>query len=268
MALTDKLTAIANAIREKTGKTEKLSLDEMPTAIKSIQGASGDGKDTLIDYLLGNPTRIISDEITIINNVKISGTHVKEITLPNLHTISDSLLIYNTGVTTLDFPKLEKMKSNSIKVNQNLVSINFPAFVGSTGYQEGFGIAASYSLKTVNLPKLQYLDKEGFDSSRNLERLDFPSLIQINNVSYQHPFYNCNRLTILILRANQVVKLVDSTKLFENCPINNGGYNNKQGYIYVPKALLEDYKVATNWSVYAEKFRAIEDYPEICGDAK
>ena len=36
MALTNKLTAIANAIREKTGSTNKLTLDEMPTAISNI----------------------------------------------------------------------------------------------------------------------------------------------------------------------------------------------------------------------------------------
>ena len=37
MALTDKLTAIGNAIREKTGGTEKLTLDAMPTEIAGIQ---------------------------------------------------------------------------------------------------------------------------------------------------------------------------------------------------------------------------------------
>ena len=35
MALTDKLTAIANAIRAKTGGTEKLSLDEMVSAVSN-----------------------------------------------------------------------------------------------------------------------------------------------------------------------------------------------------------------------------------------
>lgn len=37
MALIDKLTAIANAIRAKTGGTDLLTLDEMATAISSIQ---------------------------------------------------------------------------------------------------------------------------------------------------------------------------------------------------------------------------------------
>ena len=37
MALTDKLTAIADAIRGKTGKTETLTLAQMPGEIEGIQ---------------------------------------------------------------------------------------------------------------------------------------------------------------------------------------------------------------------------------------
>ena len=37
MALTDKLVSIANAIRSKTGKTDTLTLDQMPTEIEGIQ---------------------------------------------------------------------------------------------------------------------------------------------------------------------------------------------------------------------------------------
>lgn len=40
MALTDKLTAIADAIRTKTGRTEKLTLAQMPTEIAGIQTGS------------------------------------------------------------------------------------------------------------------------------------------------------------------------------------------------------------------------------------
>ena len=40
MALTDKLTAIANAIRAKTGSTEPMTLDEMATAIANITTGS------------------------------------------------------------------------------------------------------------------------------------------------------------------------------------------------------------------------------------
>ena len=37
MALTNKLTAIANAIRSKTGETGKMTLDQMPTKIGAIE---------------------------------------------------------------------------------------------------------------------------------------------------------------------------------------------------------------------------------------
>lgn len=43
MALTNKLTAIADAIRSKTGKTNTMTLDQMPTEIESIRsGGSGE----------------------------------------------------------------------------------------------------------------------------------------------------------------------------------------------------------------------------------
>lgn len=41
MALTDKLTAIADAIREKTGSTNTMTLDEMATVIQNISVGSG-----------------------------------------------------------------------------------------------------------------------------------------------------------------------------------------------------------------------------------
>ena len=48
MALTSKLTAIANAIRAKTGKSALMTLDEMPTEIASI---SGGGSTPVINSL-------------------------------------------------------------------------------------------------------------------------------------------------------------------------------------------------------------------------
>ena len=47
MALTDKLTAIADAIRGKTGGTEEMNLDQMALAIAGISGGGGGGAKTL-----------------------------------------------------------------------------------------------------------------------------------------------------------------------------------------------------------------------------
>lgn len=52
MALTDKLTAIGNAIREKTGGTDKLTLDQMPSAISGITTGEGGGYEPTEEDLI------------------------------------------------------------------------------------------------------------------------------------------------------------------------------------------------------------------------
>ena len=50
MALTEKLKAIADAIRGKTGKTDGLTLDQMPTEIEGIQSGGGGGTGAEVYY--------------------------------------------------------------------------------------------------------------------------------------------------------------------------------------------------------------------------
>ena len=54
MALTNKLSAIGDAIREKTGKTELLTLDAMPLEIASITTGGGEGIEVEPMVLTGN----------------------------------------------------------------------------------------------------------------------------------------------------------------------------------------------------------------------
>lgn len=51
MALIDKLNAIGNAIRAKTGKSEKLTLDQMPSEIASISGGGTTPTNPIIEPL-------------------------------------------------------------------------------------------------------------------------------------------------------------------------------------------------------------------------
>ena len=52
MALTDKLTAIGNAIREKNGTTDLIPLADMPQAILDIQSGGGDSGLTEIENII------------------------------------------------------------------------------------------------------------------------------------------------------------------------------------------------------------------------
>ena len=94
-----------------------------------------------------------------------------------------------------------------------------------------------------------------FGNCTNLTSVDFPVVTSIDN----HVFQYCTNLTTLILRNATMCRL-NNKNAFSNTAITNG-----TGYIYVPRALVDSYKSATNWSTYASVFRALEDYPEICG---
>lgn len=51
MALIDKLTAIADAIRGKNGETKLYTLDEMPVAISEISGGAEGGEETFFHFV-------------------------------------------------------------------------------------------------------------------------------------------------------------------------------------------------------------------------
>lgn len=90
-----------------------------------------------------------------------------------------------------------------------------------------------------------------FFNCKSLKLVDLPSITEIPS----YTFYGCGNLTTVILRSNTVVQLGDI----------NAFTSWSKLYAYVPKALIEDYKVANYWSTYASRLRAIEDYPEVCG---
>ena len=88
MALTDKLSAIGNAIRAKTGGTDMLTLDQMPTAIAGIQTGSDSGWDESTVKSLIERSSILNltlpSDLTKIGKGAFYGCkYLKNITLPN-----------------------------------------------------------------------------------------------------------------------------------------------------------------------------------------
>ena len=73
MALTNKLTAIGNAIREKTGGTDLLTLDQMPTEISNIQGGGTVEELTITSNGTYNPPTGIDGYAPVVVNVPQDG---------------------------------------------------------------------------------------------------------------------------------------------------------------------------------------------------
>lgn len=299
MTLTSKLSAIGEAIRAKTGKTEKLTLDEMPQAIESIQGASGGSgeftSDDIGEFMLATHgeanCKLLRDwasKVAKIGEYALYGkqlwyenethTQTHSLEFPNLEAIEQSALFgcwnspYNSAPLMrlrVSFPKVKTIKTKGIYGN-SFVGIELP----SLETMESDALGSNRKLREAVLPKVTVLANSELSSCTALAKADFATLQKITaNYYFYAPFQYCNNLTALILRNTSIVTLSNQDGICgqitnANLPLSPSYPSDKanQGYIYVPKALLEDYKVATNWSVYADKFRAIEDYPEICGE--
>ena len=128
-----------------------------------------------------------------------------------------------------------------------LTTANFPAVtsIGENAFK------SCSNLTTVNFPVATHIRANAFDSCSNLTTADFGPVANINTNAFRY----CSKLTTLILRSETMCAL-GNTGVFNSTPITSGG----TGYIYVPRALVDSYKSATNWSNFASQFRALEDY--------
>ena len=131
-----------------------------------------------------------------------------------------------------------------------LTTVNFSA-VTSIG---NYAFRDCSALTTVNFSAVTSIGNSAFYGCSALTTADFPAATSIGNGTFR----NCSKLTTLILRSGTMAKL-DNTNAFSSTPIASG-----TGYIYVPSALVDTYKAATNWSTYTNQIRAIEDYPSVC----
>lgn len=169
-------------------------------------------------------------------------------------TITD---FYSNSCTAIEEYSFRSCKNLKTLVAPNAKSVGTYAFYGCS------------ALKSIVLPSVTTVITNSFREASNLEVIDLPKLTAIPATT----FYGCRGLKALILRSETVVTLAN-TNAFTQCyrilGTKNSGYNpngEKIGFFYVPRALIEEYKVATNWSSdsLVTQFRAIEDYPEICG---
>ena len=160
----------------------------------------------------------------------------------------------NTNLVEVDLPSLTAVYSQAFSGCTNLVKINFPAV--KIIEPAAFALCAFTEAYFPECTTLEGSSSWGhsFQICYFLKRARFTKLTTINAGA---AFNTCANLKTFIIETNSVCSLTVADA-FSDTAISNGS-----GYIYVPKALVNSYKSATNWSVYAAQIRAIEDYPEV-----
>ena len=145
-------------------------------------------------------------------------------------------------------PSVTSIGSSAMSSCVSLTSVDMPA-VTSVG---NYAMQSCMSLTSVDMPSATSVSNYAMQNCISLKSVNMPSATSIGN----NAMLNCILLKSLRLGANQVATLAN-TNAFTNTPIANGS-----GYIYVPDELIDSYKTATNWSVYADQIRPMSEYVE------
>lgn len=185
--------------------------------------------------------------ITIDQSAFQDCTSLTAVDLPSLEELNYGSFYTCSSLASVDFPNLKKISGNdTFRGCSSLMSVSFP-YLTSSGYDL---FTDCKSLVSVNLPSMTSLNNQAFRNCKVLSKLDFPKVRSVGN----NAFAGCSALNILILRSETACSL-SNTSAFTGTPITSG-----TGYIYVPAALVDGYKAATNWSTYADQIRVLEDY--------
>lgn len=188
MALTNKLSAIGDAIREKTGTTGLLKLDDMPSAIKGIQSG---GKYS--------PRYLYSS----ISFREYTGTELEH------------------EITMLDTTCLTKM--NQMFYNcRNLTNLDLSGWSTSNVTTMG---TMFYSCSNLNKLDLSNFDTSNvtsmssmFQGCANLTNLDLSSFDTSNVIDMGTMFFNCSKLKYLDIRNFVFDKVTNYSLTFYAVP--------------------------------------------------
>ena len=217
------------SLRENTVK-----LEELLETVNNLPSAGGEADNTVIDALIERTLSgaYSNDRVTTIGDYSFYRTNITSFDCPNVTSMKQGACYYCENLETINLPKLKKKGGSAFFKCSNLRNAVFPELEG--GVINAFG--NGNELVSADLSKASGL--------------------------YSGAFRDCPKLVTVILRKVDGICTLGSTDTFKNTPIESG-----TGYVYVPAALVDSYKAATNWTVYADQIRAIEDYPGICGGA-
>lgn len=232
MELENFRTKVIQVLKEKgINIDEDAKLDDvMVKAIDSISTLQG-----LDDY-------ITDDIVDYINQKLMQLGQYKFYNMPTIHNVRCDAVI-NIG-------------NYSLYSCSSLKHLYFPNVVSI-----GEHVFHTIGCENLILPNLRTMGFACFVNTATLKRLIIPKcvsltdhscsitgicLLDAGNTSLIRSSSSMPNLTILVLR-NNVLTTLENRSCIQSIE-----------EIYVPQDLIESYKVATNWSVYADKFKPLE----------
>ena len=233
------LTSVANAIRTKGGTSASLAF---PAGFVQAIGDIPSGGISIDDIATNTlPSETIRVNATTIGQYAFAGKPITKIIAPNATRMAAYALM-NTliqNVIPSDFPVLE----GSLRGFSDMPELLSIKLTSAVNLNDGSGsIKNAKKLISAEFPNAQagQTGTAAMQGCTNLELMDLGNTSKI----WTNCFYQCPSLRTLILRSSSVCALSKW-----NQSVMAGIYSNPTAStVYVPSNLIEQYKVATNWS--------------------
>lgn len=124
-SLTNFVTDVAVAIKNKTGKPDPITPANFDTEILSIE--SGGGDTTQEDGLIsGTLTEYSNDRVTKIRSYTFYKSNIKKVSLPNINSVA-SYSFSNSSIETVNVPSATYVNTNAFELCRSLTFIDLPA---------------------------------------------------------------------------------------------------------------------------------------------
>lgn len=200
--------------------------------------------------------------------------------LPQCISLSSSAFKYCSNIDTFDAPVCTSLWIGALQYCSNLRVVNLP-MVDYTGGVYAYG--AFSGCKSIQKMTIGTVDNRvfsstyaGFYSTLKYVKINYwtdipySTFIQCTELETAHfplcsgsvgsyAFSGCSKLKTLILDADTVPTLYSTA--FNNTPISNSSYLGYFGSIYVQASMVEAFKTATNWSIFADRITSIDNLP-------
>lgn len=239
--LPPKLIAIADAIRNKTGETELMTLEYMPEKIENIKGEDTLYKlltDTLETYATdediewGYKFTLTSSSTSIFTDIR----NLKKIYIPN---------VTKTIATTYMFARMN-----------GLEEVYAPKMIGNYGqiFNADINLKRAVLHGTPDTAPYEYYTQT-FYQCNSLEYVEFTAarLARFNTNSL---FTDCTNIKAFVLR--NITRVPDG---YTNGILgtNNPIANKTDGYVYVPANMVQSFE---NSSIWPYNIKPLEEIPE------
>lgn len=259
----EKLKAIADAVRAKTGETGTLTADQMASKIAAIQ-AGGNG-DALAKYMLEDGPGFI-----------------------------DMIINYDAVTSYREYCFYEMKSINSISDN-NVKVINNSAFCGCVHLSSvnfpnvtSLGIRALYNtyIQKLYLPNCVEVKSGAVSSKAQLTDVKIGTSVENKSVYLYSEALQCSNDAVVVLGGEKCEYTVLNTRFIDKAkevivykPYSFYGNDNVEAFIfpqtlsyapsadtmsskswyYVPADMLAAFKMATNWATVASRIRPLDD---------